>query len=76
MNTFEILQKPYLESTLEGDNSLSIEGIPSLSRNNWENVLKAKDFTVIEIYSKKCPGCKRIDPLLPSLQSQLESGKA
>ena len=37
-------------------------------------LLSKHEFTVIEVYSRQCPGCKRIDPLMPSLKERL--GKA
>jgi thioredoxin-like negative regulator of GroEL len=56
--------KPYLESS---NNSETVEGILDLNRENYEKELVKKAFSVIEVYSKKCPGCKQIDPLIPQL---------
>lgn len=49
----------------------AIEGILSLNRDNYEHILKQSVHTVIEVYSKKCPGCKRLDPIMPALQRAL-----
>lgn len=62
--------KPYLEN--DTHMSGSIEGIPTLNRDNYQSLLGQRDVTVIEVFSKKCPGCKRIDPLMPSLKERLQ----
>jgi hypothetical protein len=62
--------KPYLESS---NNSETIDGILDLNRENYEKELSKKAFSVIEVYSKKCPGCKQIDPLIPQLQRNLKA---
>ncbi len=56
--------RPHLETS---KNEQTIENIVEINRDNYEKELSKKPFTVIEVYSKKCPGCKQIDPLIPQL---------
>jgi hypothetical protein len=62
--------KPYLESS---NSKETIEGVMDLNRENYEKELGKKAYSVIEVYSKKCPGCKQIDPLIPQLQRNLKA---
>ncbi len=55
--------RPHLETSKSDE--ATIDGISELTRENYEKELGKKAFTVIEVYSKKCPGCKQIDPLIP-----------
>jgi hypothetical protein len=62
--------KPYLESS---NSKETVEGVLDMNRENFEKELCKKAFTVIEVYSKKCPGCKQIDLLIPQIQRNLKA---
>lgn len=64
---------PYLETDTLKNNESQIEGIQTLNRDNYQSILNKKDISIIEVYGRKCPGCKKIDSILTSLKSNLES---
>ena len=47
----------------------------TLNAQSYQQALKSSPYTLIEVFSKKCPGCRRIDPLMPKLQSRLKDTK-
>ena len=46
--------------------------MPTVSRDNYAALLKKEPYTVIEVFSRKCPGCRRIEPLLPGLGARIK----
>eukprot|EP00347_Sterkiella_histriomuscorum_P001728 403370913 len=63
--------KPYLES--DQANQIQEFGIPTLNRENYKQLLASKDITIIEVFANKCPACRKIDTIMPTLRDQLES---
>lgn len=64
---------PHLETDTSADKSE--ESVRTLNTLNYQQALKTHAYTLVEVYSKKCPGCRRIDPLMPKLQSRLKDTK-
>ena len=58
--------KPHLESDVNPRDH-EIDGITTVSRETYGPALKQADYSVIEVYAKKCPGCKTVEPLLPQI---------
>jgi hypothetical protein len=58
--------KPHLESDLK-TREHEIEGITTVNRESYGPALKQAEHSVIEVYAKKCPGCKTVEPLLPQI---------
>ena len=44
-----------------------IEGITTVNRESYDPALKQAEHSIIEVYAKKCPGCKIVEPLLPQI---------
>ena len=64
--------KPYLESD-PNPHLYEIPGIPTITRDTYSKFLTTNDYTLIEVYSTKCPGCKRLDPLLLPLKDTIQN---
>jgi hypothetical protein len=58
--------KPHLESDVNPRDH-EIEGITTVNRESYGLALKQADYSLIEVYAKKCPGCKTVEPLLPQI---------
>ncbi|TNV85361.1 hypothetical protein FGO68_gene3696 [Halteria grandinella] len=65
--------KPHFESSISQNQG--IEGIQEVNRENYSNIFKNKEYTVVEVYAKRCPGCKHIDPIIPSIKERLDEKK-
>lgn len=57
---------PHLESDVNPRDH-EIEGITTVNRETYGPALKQAECSVIEVYAKKCPGCKTVEPLLPQI---------
>jgi hypothetical protein len=64
-----------LESDTNPDPHQIIEAIHTLNRENYKDLLKTHDISVIEVYAKKCPGCRTVEPILPQIGRLLASRK-
>lgn len=59
---------------LETDCSPSATGqIQTINTENAKDFLKRQNFSVIEVFQTKCPGCKDIDPLLNQIKDGLQA---
>ncbi len=66
--TLEPSTRPHLEIDISEKPD---ELVKTVNREDWNVALKKHSYTVIEVFSRKCPGCRRIEPLLPRLADRI-----
>jgi hypothetical protein len=45
----------------------AVDIIPMINRENFNEYLKLKDYTLIEVYASKCLGCSKLEKLIPNI---------